>query len=336
MNWKEISEVRDILREANFREILLAEAPQDIENYLTASEIARKLNTRLDSDEINQLLLELGYKNFINKIGVPNNPDNSAFAVKSIIDEDTQAKKYYIQALWHYNVVNEINEIMEKSEHFQKIKPEKEKNIFEKIEDINKKFERIDDYVAITVKKTGFNLQKDFVVYVSYTIIKNNNLLENNVLFINDNIDQEKTEYYLQKDELTDAAPFDYIKIDLPTMSSKFNFINRRDALRIIYKAILGQKVVFFDKEESRFIKKMFDDEGIPIESSYEKIIQEDFALKEIIDWNEPKQSLKLKKIYDRYNIEPAGTENKYAYESKRLAKLTYRVLSKYVKNKTA
>lgn len=332
MNWNEIAEVRDTLRENNFREIILTDNPQDLENYYTAAEIARKLHVRLEPDDMNKALLELGYKNFINKIGVPVNQENSAFVVKSFTDEETGVKKYYIQVVWHFSVVDEINKIMAANPNFQNVKPQIEEKNHQKINEINEKFSKIGDFIAVTVKKTGFNINKDFVVYVSYTIIENNKMTENNVLFIDDNVTPERVAYYLEKDELTDACPYDYMKVDLPHMNPKEHFMDRKDALRILYSKLNGRTVLFYDKEESRFLKKMFEEAEIPADFHYDNIIKQDFSLKELVDWNEPKLSLKLKKVYERHSVENDGLENKYSFESKRLARLAFVTMKKYAK----
>lgn len=336
MKLDEAQKIADLLKENNFKEVSMAENPEELENYLPAGEIARKLIVRLDGEAISKVLTELGYKTFVEKVGVPTNPENSAFALKSTEDEETGVKKFYIQPLWHYTVVEQINETVRQSQQFQPVKEEFEEKNKQTIEEKIKTFSQIDDYVAVVVKKTGFNINKDFTVFVSYAVIENNNLVDNQMFFINDDIRPEKIEHYTTKDPLTDTAPFDFIKINLPSMDGCKNpedFRDRRDVLRHMYKVLRGRNVVFYFKDESRFLKRMFDEEGIPAEHHYSNIIKADYGIRELIDWMEPKASLKIRKVYDRYQIANDTSENMYTQESKKLARLTFAALRKYTRS---
>ena len=138
MTLEEAQKVADLLKENNFKEISLAENPEELENYLPAGEIARKLVVRLDGEAISKVLTELGYKTFVEKVGVPTNPENSAFTLKSTEDEETGVKKFYIQPLWHFTVIDQINEVIKQSAQFQPVKEEYEEKNKQTIEEKNK------------------------------------------------------------------------------------------------------------------------------------------------------------------------------------------------------
>lgn len=328
MTLEEVLKVKELLDENDFIEVT-GDNLELLDGYIPAGEIARKLMVRFDAKEMSTVLMELGYKNYVDKCPVPTNAENSAYMLKSFTDEDTQVEDFYIQCLWKRSVIDEINDVLQKDENFKTNRlPELQKENQKEKEFKIQNFKEITDYVAVVVKKTGFNINKDFAIYISYAEIKDKEMVNNVFLPVNDGIDEERSEHYYAKNELTDMSPFDYIKINLPHVDPQQEFMDRKDVLRKIYNDFKGKKIVFFNKEESRFIKKMFEEEGIPEAHAYESIIDSDYGIKELIDWMNPNTDLKLKKVYEFYKIPFNKSENKYLQESKRLAQLTFRALS--------
>lgn len=327
----EVKQIANLLKENNFKEISFNETPDELDNYLSATEIARRLKYRLQSDEISQLLIDLGYKTFIEKVGVPTNPENGAFSIKFITDDETLERKYYIQSLWTTDVVNEINSIIDSDKNFlDKVPSIQERNKKVKELEINN-FKSLGDFVSVVVKKTGFNEDKDFVIYLSLAVFKSGQMVSNYVLPVNDGLDDEKIFYYYDKEPITGMSPFDYIKVDINSNNDSQILLNRKDVLRSLYKILKGMDVVYYNIEESRFIKKMFESENIPKEHSYENIIGKEYNLKGVIDWLDEKQSLRIKDVYYRYQIPYDNSENKYLQESKRLGFLVEKIKERVV-----
>ena len=326
MNLNDVLKIKEMLKDNNFKELDFNENPEDFENYYPSSEIARRLDYRLLGEEMSQVLSDLGYKTFVEKTGVPSNPENSAFAVKFITDDETLERKYYIQPLWDNSVIEQINETMEKNPEFlEKIPSIVERNKKEMKEKI-KKFKIVGDFVSVVVKKTGFNEEKDFVIYVSLAKYVNGELTDNLVLPLNDGIDDEKLTYYYEQEPLTEMAPFNYIRVNIKELMENGVLLDRKEALRRIFKIINGQNLVYFNIEESRFLKKMFKDENIPEQYSYENIILGDYDVKSVIDWIDQKKSLKIRDVYKRYDIPYDVNDDKFLQESKRLGMLIKKV----------
>lgn len=306
-NKKEIEDMIEVLKENNFKELNYNENPEDFEHYLTAAEIAKKIDIRLTSEIINEALLSLGYKTFHNKIGLPANPDNSAFCMKMFEDEETLEKKYYIQCLWHESEVKNINEQIMSNEQFNEKKNDLINDNNKKINSILRAFKSIDDYITVSVKKTGFNPKQDFVIFISYSIYeKSNGLVNSGYIFIDDDLDDIKIDRYLKKNEISDMSPYDFIKIDLPLMdsySNNLNFIDRKNSLRFLYKIFKDRNVIFYDQNEEVFIREMFKKENIPDYHNHRSSAKKILFFKDYIDWIEPKESMKLKKVYKRHDI---------------------------------
>ena len=188
----------------------------------------------------------------------------------------------------------------------KKIEIEAENNA--KRDELLNDFRSLDEYVVMSVKKTGFNVKKDFIIYVSYVIYSKsqNSILSSGYIFVDDDIDDEKIDRYTEKNELTDMSPFDYIKIPLPTMDdSNFDslFLDRLEALRQIYKIAQKRNIVFYSEQEERFINALFEKEDIPEEYLFRNVKRRSFYFKELVDWIESKESFKLRDIYTRYKI---------------------------------
>jgi hypothetical protein len=308
MKLEEVMKIKEMLSEAFFKEINPSENPEELDNYYTASEIARRIDIRLDNKTMNEAMVSLGYKTFVEKAGVPTNPDNSAFVMKMFEDDEKNEKNYYIQVLWKKEELANINKLIMENPHFDEHKAklviENKKTVKTKLEE----FTGLYDYVVLSVKKTGFSLNKDFVVYISYSICKKETgIVSSGYILLDDDIDEAKTERYLDENEFTGMAPYDYIGISVPTMDDcqyRDLFLPRVEALRSLYPIVKGKNVIFYNKSDENFIKRLFENEGIAYEHTYENIINgESHSFKDLIDWLEPKESFKLKDVFTRYKI---------------------------------
>lgn len=328
MELEDIKKVIDMLKEADFNIVDMSENPDDIEMYYTASEIARRLDVRLDNETINKAMCELGYKTFYEKIGLPTNPENSSVTLKSFENEDTGEKDYYLQCLWDKSLLEDINGKIMNNSYFESKKIEIEAENNAKRNELLSDFQSLDEYVVMSVKKTGFNLKKDFIIYISYVIFSKSDkkILSSGYIFVDDDIDDEKINRYTEKNELTDMSPFDYIKIPLPTMDdSNFDslFLDRLEALRHIYKISNKRNIIFYSEQEERFINKLFEKEDIPEDHLFKNVKKRSFYFKDIVDWIESKESFKLRDIYNRYQI----VENKGEGFKKDAMMLNYAII---------
>ena len=179
MTLEEVTAIRDLLVENNFKELKPAEDMELIsENYLTTKEIARKLNVKLDTKTTNEALTAFGYKQYLEGTSVPTNPENSAFMIKAIENEDTGEKDYYIQNVWENSIVEELNECMEQNEEFKKQKEEVIKRNKKIKNEKLRFFSRDSSFVALSIKKTGFSLKKDFIISLGFAIVTNNKIIK--------------------------------------------------------------------------------------------------------------------------------------------------------------
>jgi hypothetical protein len=306
---EESKKILEMLKEADFNILDLSECMDELDNYFTASEMARRLDVRLDIETMTKALTELGYKTYYEKIGLPSNPENSAVVLKYIEDEKTGEKDYYIQCLWDKEVLPAINEKIMNNVYFEPQKQEIESNNNIKREELLSNFNKLDTYLVMSVKKTGFNLKKDFIIYISYILFdkKENTIVNSGYILVDDEIDEEKIERYTSKNEITDMSPFDYISLPLPSMDD-FNphgeFKSRLDSLREIYKVSKGKDIIFANIQEELFINELFNkEEDISDEFRFSSIKGRTFYFQELVDWLESKESFKIKDIYKRYGV---------------------------------
>lgn len=310
MTLEEVTAIRDLLIENDFKELKPAEDMELIsENYLTTKEIARKLNVKLDTKTTNEALTAFGYKQYLEGTSVPTNPENSAFMIKAIENEDTGEKDYYIQNVWENSIVEELNECMEQNEEFKKQKEEVIKRNKKIKNEKLRFFSRDSSFVALSIKKTGFSLKKDFIISLGFAIVTNNKIIKTGEILIDDDIDIEKEERYLKVDEIYEKSPFNFLKIKLPTMDDctyKEKFIKRRDALKLIYKLIKNKDVIWHNADgNAPFLQKLFEKEGdIPSRHCYYEIINEEGCIREAFEWLEPKESDKLFDLANRHGIQ--------------------------------
>jgi DNA polymerase III epsilon subunit-like protein len=309
MTLDEVNKIRELLLEHDFRELKPSEDFEVIsEDYLTAKEIARKLDIKLDMQSMNEALTGFGYKQWVEGASVPSNPDNSAFIIKSIENEEDDVKEYYIQPVWQNSVVSELDDFIASNEDFRKQKVEViRKN--KKIKNQKLKFFSSNaDFVALYVKKTGFHIKKDFIVSIGFAVVEDNQVVKTGEMLVNDDLDEEKTERYLHVDDIYEKSPFNFIKIKLPTMencSYSSKFVSRRNVLRLVYKLIRNKDVVWHNADNSApFLQKLFENEGnIPLRHCYNEIIGEEVCLREAFEWLEPKESDRLFDISNRHSV---------------------------------
>lgn len=310
MTLEEVTAIRDLLLEHDFKELKPAEDMEIIsENYLATKEIARKLDVKLDTKTTNEALTAFGYKQYMEGTSVPTNPENSAFIIKAIENEDTGEKDYYIQNVWEKAVVEELNEYMNSNEEFKKQK----QNVIKRNKKVKneklKYFSRDNSFVALSLKKTGFSLKKDFIISIGFAIVTNNKIIKTGEILIDDDIDKKKEERYTKVDEIYEKSAFDYLKIKVPTMEDctyKDKFIKRRDALKLIYKLVKNKDVIWHNADmNAPFLQKLFEKEGnIPSRHCYYEIINEEGCIREAFEWLEPKESDKLFDLANRHGIQ--------------------------------
>lgn len=335
MKLEDSKKILEMLKEADFNILDLSEGFDELENYFTASEMARRLDVRLDSETMTKALTELGYKTYYEKVGLPSNPENSAVVLKYMEDELTGEKDYYIQCLWDRSVLPVINDKIMGNTYFEEQKKEIEKNNNIKRLELLNSFKDLNTYLVMSVKKTGFNLKKDFIIYISYLLFdkKENKIIGSNYILVDDDIDDEKINRYTFKNEVTDMSPFDYIKLPLPSMddfNSHGNFKSRLDALREIYKISKGRNIIFANMQEELFINELFNkEEDISDEHSFSSIKSRSFYFQELMDWLESKESFKMKDIYGRYGIN-SNKGDGFKRESMMLNDAIIKVLGKY------
>jgi DNA polymerase III epsilon subunit-like protein len=309
MTLEEVNKIRELLLEHDFRELKPSEDFEVIsEDYLTAKQMARKLEVKLDQQTMNEALSAFGFKQWIEGASVPSNPDNSAFIIKSIENDEGDSKDYYIQPVWDLSAIGDLNDLMNESVEFRKQKEE----VIRKNKKIkNSKlqfFTKESNFVAISMKKTGFNIKKDFVVSIGFAVVEDGAVVKTGEMLVDDDLDQEKTDRYLEVDEIYEKSSFNFIKIKLPTMpdcSYANKFVSRRNVLRLLYKLIRNQDVVWHNAENNApFLQKLFENEGdIPLRHCYNEIISNECCVREAFEWLEPKESDKLFDISQRHEI---------------------------------
>jgi hypothetical protein len=310
MTLEEVTAIRDLLLENDFKELKPSEDMEIIsENYLTTKEIARKLDVKLDAKTTSEALTAFGYKQYMEGTSVPTNPENSAFMIKAIENEDTEEKEYYIQNIWLKEIIEELNECMNQSEEFKKQKQDVIKRNKKIKNEKLRYFSRNSGFVAISLKKTGFSLKKDFIVSIGFAIVENNKIIKTGEILIDDEIDEEKVDRYLKIDEIYEKSPYNFLKIKLPTMEDctyKDKFIKRRDALKLVYKLIKNKDVIWHNADmHAPFLQKLFEKEGnIPSRHCYYEIINEEGCIREAFEWLEPKESDKLFNLANRHGIQ--------------------------------
>ena len=310
MTLEEVTAIRDLLLEHDFKELKPAEDMEIIsENYLSTKEIARKLDVKLDTKTTNEALTAFGYKQYMEGTSVPTNPENSAFMIKAIENEDTGEKDFYIQNVWEKSIVEELNEYMNANAEFKKQKEDVIKRNKKIKNEKLKYFSRDSSFVALSLKKTGFSLKKDFIISIGFAIVTNNKIIKTGEILIDDDIDKKKEERYTKVDEIYEKSAFDYLKIKIPTMEEctyKEKFIKRRDALKLIYKLIKNKDVIWHNADmNAPFLQKLFEKEGnIPSRHCYYEIINEEGCIREAFEWLEPKESDKLFDLANRHGIQ--------------------------------
>jgi hypothetical protein len=334
MTFDEATNIVNLLKEADFNVLNLSENPEEMEMYYTATEMARRIDVRLDSETMSKALLELGYKAYQDKVGLPTNPENSAIALKFSEDDTTGIKDYYIQCLWSKEELFTINKAIMGNYHFHEKKEELREKNKKTVSDLLNSFLEMEQYIVINVKKTGFNLKYDFILYLSYAIYNKstNGIVSSGYLLIDDDLDDDKTERYTTKNEITDMSPFDYIKLQLPTMDDcnfRHLFLPRIDALRKIYSLTKGKNIVFYNDQEEKFINKLFDKEDLNEEYKFSYIKNRTYFFKDLIDWLEPKESFKIRDVYRRYQINTNKGEG-FQKDALMLNEAIFKVLNKY------
>lgn len=309
MKLEEVEKLRDLLLEHDFRELKPSEDFEVInENYLTAKQIARKLEVKLDQKTMNEALAAFGFKQWIEGAALPNDPENSAFIIKSIENDEGDSKDYYIQPVWEVSVVDVINTLMNESKEFREQKEEViRKN--KKIKNAKLQFfSKNTNFVALSMKKTGFNINKDFIVSIGFAVVENGSVVKTGEMLVDDDLDKEKTDRYLEVDDIYEKSSYNFIKIKLPTMkdcSYANKFVSRRNVLRLLYKLIRNKDVVWHNAElNAPFLQKLFENEGnIPMKHCYNNIIANECCIREAFEWLEPKESDRLFDISNRHEI---------------------------------
>lgn len=309
MTLEEVNKLRELLLEHDFRELKPSEDYEVIsEEYLTAKQIARQLDVKLDQQTMNEALSTFGFKQWIEGASVPSNPDNSAFIIKAIENDEGDSKDYYIQPVWDFSVISDLNDLMNESVEFRKQREEvirKNKKIKNsKLQFFTKK----SNFIALSMKKTGFNIKKDFIVSIGFAVVEDGAVVKTGEMLVDDDIDQEKTDRYLEIDEIYEKSSFNFIKIKLPTMpdcSYANKFVSRRNVLRLVYKLIRNKDVVWHNAEQNApFLQKLFQNEGdIPLRHCYNDIIADECCIREAFEWLEPKESDKLFDLSNRHEI---------------------------------
>jgi len=309
MTLEEVNKIRELLLEHDFRELKPSEDFEVIsEEYLTAKQIARKLEVKLDQKTMNEALSAFGFKQWVEGSSVPSNPENSAFIIKSIESEEGDSKDYYIQPVWELSVVEELDSLMNESAEFRKQKEEVIKKN-KKIKNAKLQFFSKDsDFVAISMKKTGFNLKKDFIVSIGFAVVKDGEVIQTGEMLVDDDLDQEKTDRYLEIDDIYEKSSYNFIKIKLPTMPDcnyANKFVSRRNVLKIIYKLVRNQDIVWHSAElNAPFLQQLFRNESdIPLRHCYDEIISSENCIREAFEWLEPKESDRLFDISNRHEI---------------------------------
>lgn len=304
----------NLLKENDFLEINQDNIEKK-DNYYTSNEISRLLEVRLDHKSTDQLLLACGLKTYIEKKGVPANPEKTAFIVryreKEISDEDDSyvenddiVYEPYIVPLYHKSVIGDMNEFLINNEQFSSIKKEIiENNYKEKVKVVDYFKKNTNNYVYVDVVTSGYSLKNDFVIMVSFIEVENSEIINKEYLMIDDDIDTKKSNRYYFVNEKTGMSPYDYIKIDLPyTENNQYKFVSRINALRYIYKKTVNKNACFYNESAFNFIQKMFESEDL-IKNSTPNIVKNIVYLNDYLDWNEEKQSIKPKDLFEKYGI---------------------------------
>lgn len=330
---EDANKIIEMLKENEFNVIDLSENAESLDDYYTASEFARRIDIRLPIEIMSEALKSLGYKIYFEKVGLPSNPENSAVVLKYSEDDITGVKDYYIQCLWKKEELENINHKIMTNEYFEQQKQPLIQKNKETISDILNSFKNMEDYVVLSLKKTGFNLKHDFIIYIAYTIFnKEKGLISSGYFLIDDDIDDIKIKRYLNKSETTGMSPFDYLKLQLPPMDDcnfRELFLSRLNVLRRLYSLTKRKNVVFYSDLDEKFLNKLFEKEELPREFIFSTIKNRSFYFKDLIDWLEPKESYKLKDVYSRYQVNKKSNEG-FQQDAIMLNELIYKVLKKY------
>lgn len=311
MRLEEIQELRNFLLENDFKELKPSEDSEVInEEYVSNKDISRKLEVKLDTKTVNDALTTFCFRTYYNGAYIPTNQDNSAFIIKAVEDEETDEKNFYIQPVWKKEIIKELDDLMNQSEQFIALKNEiLERNKKIKNEKL-KAFARDVDFVALAIKKTGFNLNKDFIISIGYAVVEDNKIIKHGQLLVNDDIDEEKTLRYTAVDEIYGKSAFDFIRITLPTMPDcryKDKFYTRLNALKLLQKIINNKHVIWHGaNEKAPFLERLFEreEEEIPENKRYNSLISSESCVKEAFEWLEPKESDSLFDIGVRCGIQ--------------------------------